>query len=335
MVCAGYVLIFCLACSVGVPVEFTRRSGPIGNFARNIAGLQATANPNDFTFCVMGDIKGGTATFEELLDTARADNPAFAVVLGDFVCHSEPAAHKLFISEVAEERLSFPLFLVPGNHDINADDFSIAEFEQLHGPAQFHFALGKYLFVFLNNVSSDNGYLPYLKNVIAQEAAKTPEVFVFMHIPPDGLNPEIHSRGLPGSEEFMQLVRQYGVRYVFAGDHHGYVKTVKGSTTYMVTGGGGAKLRGEHGKFHHMVRMAIKDGTITETVISTEKKAETLELMERNLGVYVWPFLTRSIGHISAGMLMFIMSAIYLGFALRRVKRHNHSTLHATLTEAC
>ena len=76
---------------------------------------------------------------------------------------------------------------------------------------------------------------------------------------------------------------------------------------------------------------AIKDGTITETVISNKKRLETLELIERNLAVYLWPFLTRSAGHTSAVILMLVMAMVYSGFSLKRLKRCNRSRLNVTL----
>ena len=172
--------------------------------------------------------------------------------------------------------------------------FRIADFRRRYGAAQFHFCIGKNLFIFLDNVFSTGGkegYLDYLEKVLHNQAKGKRKIFVFMHIPPDGLNASILSRGLAGSARFMQLARDYGIDYVFSGDHHGYVKTVRDGTTYIVTGGGGARLRGDHGGFHHIVRMVVHDGSVEESVVAAPARLETWELLARNLAIYCWPFL--------------------------------------------
>lgn len=310
---------------VGLRIQTAKVSKFLGNRTENVAFLNAATDPNDFTFIVVGDVKGGTATFEALLDLMRPEKPAFAVVLGDFASAPELNHHRIFAFEMSEDNLPFPMFLVVGNHDVSSEGpFRLEDFERIYGPSQFHFMIGKNLFIFLNDISpfdKTEEYLNFLEQVLSEQAKQSQEIFVFMHVPPSGLSPSIMCNTPHGSDRFFRLMEKYHVQYVFAGDHHGYVKTVKDGTTYTVTGGGGARLRGMHGRFHHLVRIAIENGMTTETVVVTEKHLETSELLERNVVVYLWPLISRSSTSVAVTLLLSGILVLLLVFSIRRCRQ--------------
>jgi Icc-related predicted phosphoesterase len=310
---------------VSLRVQTIKVSKFLGNRAENTDFLTNTTDPNDFTFIVAGDIKDGTATFESLLSIMEPEKPAFAVILGDFASRPEPIHHKLFACEISEDNLPFPMFLVIGNRDVNPEGaFRLEDFERIYGPSQFHFTIGKHLFIFLNNpppFDKTEEYLNFLEQVLSERAKQSEEVFVFMHVPPSGLNPSLVSRTLHGSERFYDLVEKYHVQYVFTGDHHGYVKTVKNGTTYIVTGGGGARLRGTHGRFHHLVRIGVENGMTTETVVVTKKHMEALELLERNIVVYLWPLISRNYVSVAVTLLLSVIAVWLLISSIRRCRQ--------------
>jgi predicted MPP superfamily phosphohydrolase len=315
----------CVTVVVGLHVQTAKFHKFLGNGFENIAYVNETTDANDFTFIVTGDVKGGTATFEWLLNFSQLDKPAFIVVLGDFVSNPDLIRHKLFAVEMAEYAQHLPMFLVPGNHDINPDSaFRLKDFEAVWGPAQFQFTIGKNLFIFLNNAPPYNKtvkYLKFLEEVLLEQAEKAEKIFVFMHVPPSGLDSSLMCNGLAGSEKFFELAKKYNIDYVFAGDHHGYVKTERDGTTFIVTGGGGARLRGSHGRFHHVIRIEVKNGTVTETVFAGKKQLETLELIEHNMVVYLWPVITQNFVSISITVLLFGAIIWLMIFSVRRRKQ--------------
>jgi len=321
--CCVLVAIFSIVI-VGMMIHSASFPPLLGNHDNVISKIQTDTNPDDFTFIALGDIKGGMATFEALMDIAKEDHPDFGVILGDFVSQPELSSHKLFALEIDEEHIPFPLLLVPGNHDLCPDGpFTLDDFKNTWGPDQFNFALGPNLFIFLNNAEpydADLHYLQYFEQILSQKASGYRDIFVFMHEPPVGLNDWILSRNLHGSQKFMQLAQKYNIRYVFTGDHHGYVKTEKDGTTYIVTGGGGARLRGSHGHFFHLTRMAVHDGKITETVISVGKHLETFELMERNIATYLFPLLTQNYFVLGGTILLVFLIFFSLVFSSNRLK---------------
>ncbi|MBN1364396.1 MAG: metallophosphoesterase [Syntrophaceae bacterium] len=319
------LLAFIVTLVIGLQVHTIRFPGFLGNKPENINYVKTTTDPNEFTFVVVGDVKCGTATFEAMLDIIHEDKPAFVVVLGDFVDHQELISHKLFALEMTEHTKDFPMFLIPGNHDIDANGpFGLEDFEKIYGPAQFYFTLGKNLFVFLNNISPYNQtdqYLKFLEQALSKQMEGAEKIFVFMHIPPSGINSSLMCNGLPGSEELLEIARTHHINYIFSGDHHGYVKTGKDGTAFIVTGGGGAKLRGKHGRFHHLVRMSIKDETIVETVVTAKKQLETAELIERNIAIYIWPLIARNGLSVAITVVIFGIAVWMLIYSLRRRKR--------------
>lgn len=304
LLCLDLVLIslaglLAMIVSFAAGLRVTRAAPPecLGNHQRSIDRM-ADVDPNDFTFFALSDIKCGTATFERLLSIVRQDRPAFGVVLGDIVDNPWAICHKLLAYRVGLLDLQFPLFLTIGNHEVDeAGSFGLSRYEQLYGSSQFHFAMGRYLFIFLKNADPYNetgGHVRYFEQVLTDHADKNLEAFVFMHVPPSDFNRTLKHSGPEYGKEFMDLAAKFGVRYVFCGDHHGYAKNIMGDTTYIVTGGGGDILRGDHGRFHHVTRIAVNHGQITETVIAVERQDETRRLVERNIVTYVWPIMTGS-----------------------------------------
>ncbi len=310
----SFLIIIIIASSVFVGLRIEKSKWPrfFGNSDENISHVRENTDANDFTFIVVGDVKGGTATFEAMLDIIRDDKPAFAVVLGDLVCTPTVISHKLFALEMQEFSRDIPMFIVLGNHDIDPNSsFGINDFEKLYGPSQFSFCIGEYLFVFLNDVrpyDADEAYVDFLQEAITGQKDNIKKIFVFMHIPVISIDGSLRSSGLGGSERFMELAEKYNIDYVFAGDHHGYIKSKKDNTVYTISGGGGARLRGEHGRFHHLVRISVNNGLIEETIVVSKKHLETFELIERNLAVYIWPIISRNFISAAATILIFCLS---------------------------
>jgi 3',5'-cyclic-AMP phosphodiesterase len=308
---------------VGLRAQRTGQPTLLGNRPEIIEKLAKT-DPNDFTFFVMGDTKHGAATMEHLLEVARRDHAAFAVILGDFVGKDEMARHKFFMSQIEGLKLPFPVLLVPGNHDTDSGSpDALATWERAYGPSQFHFSIGRCLFVFLNDAppyDQSQQYLDYLQQVVSERGPQVDTVCVFMHVPPAGLNSWIQARKPHGSDRFLALAKDLPITFVFAGDHHGYVKTVKDGTTFIVTGGGGDTLRGEHGAFHHATRMAVNKDMITETAVAVDSAFSGLQSVEEALAVHAWPLITRN-AVTAVGTLMLAALCIWtLGACHRRLK---------------
>jgi len=319
------LIIICSAVFVGVWIEESKWPDFFGNKPENVSYVTEKTDANDFTFIVVGDVKGGTATFEAMLDIIRDDKPAFAVILGDMVGPATEISHKLFAFEMQEHSRDIPMFAVVGNHDVDPNgSFGVNDFENLYGPAQFSFCIGEYLFVFLDDIRpycESEEYIDFLESSILSREGEIKKTFVFMHVPVISIDGSLRSSGLEGSERFMELAKKYNVDYVFAGDHHGYVKQRKDDTTYIISGGGGGRLRGEHGKFHHLTRISVENGLVEETVIISKKYLETSELIERNLAVHIWPIISFNLFSKAVTTVILVSAFLVFVYSFRRLRR--------------
>ena len=272
----------------------------LGNWDENVARAVKRAGEGDFVFYVMGDPQRGSGTFRRLLSDIDPEAPAFAVICGDLVADPDHKRHKFFSTQVAEAEFDFPVFVVPGNHCTawgDEGDFTSADYVRTYGPMQYHFVVGKRLFLFLNNAARPDdtgGFIEYAGQTLDRYAGKVKDVFIFMHTPPAGLTDVIGRGGCPKSDQFYKLVEKYRVRYVFMGDHHAYWKGARGDTTFVITGGAGGTLRGTHGRFHHAIRMAVEGGAISQTVIITQEETGFWGRCERTIVLHIWPLILSS-----------------------------------------
>ena len=118
--------------------------------------------------------------------------------------------------------------------------------------------------------------------------------------------------------EILENAKKYNIDYVFAGDHHGYIKQPVDGTDYIITGGGGSRLRGERGRFYHMMRIGVERGLVTETVILGKKNIETTELIERNVISYIWPMISYNLFSEAVTIIIFIFAVFMCIYSLRK-----------------
>ncbi len=90
----------------------------IGNSVSNLKTLREKGFP--FSFLVIGDTRGSEKA-ETLIEMAlEKGTTSFMVILGDFVRKPDIWNHRFFLTEMTTEiNLTFPVFLVSGNHDID------------------------------------------------------------------------------------------------------------------------------------------------------------------------------------------------------------------------
>jgi Icc-related predicted phosphoesterase len=271
-------------------------------------------DPNHFTFLVTADSKNGTATLESLLGIIEQEDPAFVVIVGDFASKPTLYAHRFFVMETSEYAIHVPLLVVPGNHDVGIDSpFTLNDYESLYGAPQKSFHIGNNLFILLNDVSSYNlegQYIDFLEETIKSQAVPPSHIFVFMHVPPAGLNISLDCSTAVQSERFLDTVRKYHVDYVFCGHHHGYAKTNLDGVNFIIAGGGGQDLCKGQGRFHHAIRVTVNSNEISEAVIIIKRQMETVEFLEQQVATHIWPFFVNH--RLSTAGIAII--AIYLFF---------------------
>ena len=110
------------------------------------------------------------------------------------------------------------------------------------------------------------GELAWLREDLS--ASAQPVKMVILHHPPFDPDGTDHIMAY-GNEEFMALMVEQQVDYVFAGHIHAYAREKRDGVTYIITGGAGAPLYGSDHPlaFHHYLRVAIQDGDVTVEVV--------------------------------------------------------------------
>jgi predicted phosphodiesterase len=323
------LLVLVLHLFVAVHVMGQRRAQPpvnLGNGPAVIARLPFPAAPDQsFSFAIIGDVNRGVATFERVMQRVLAEtNLSFLILLGD--CASDPTRpdHDYFREEFAESGQTLPTFIVAGNHDVQVGRFEKEEFEQLYGPVDFNFVYGNCLFIGLGTGvlhGHQDEAVAYLERTLAAERAKVSHVFVFMHYPPMAALRAPQEKLFTHPEQFIELFDRYKVDYVISGHHHRLARTEDKATTYLTSGGGGARLRedeyGQSGLFHHAIVFQVSGESIEEQVHMVRAAGvvkKYWEKWERWLTGDAWPLEKH---HLALTLGANLVALLGLVFSLR------------------
>lgn len=287
-----------------------------GNFPENRRTL-AHSNPDGpMTFVVVGDTRS-TGTFEKLAHDIAAKDPAFIVILGDWVTRGTPDEHALFRLESPEFGFHCPVFFTPGNHDVDPDEYPMKRFEKEYGPENFSFVYKNNIFIFISHLDkrfSNAKSVVYLRSFDRQMLERYDNRFVFMHIPP-WVSPDIKERHTRDELEIMSICRELNINYVIAADFHGYNRTTRDGVEYIITGGGGARLDTATGRqFYHAVALTVNGKTMSEQIIPGSSHFQLGEWIEKNSVTYIGPFMFR---HMYAFGFVNILGMVAVWAALR------------------
>lgn len=270
-----------------------------GNFERVRALLETDDQREEFSFAVAGDTKG-TGTFERLVGLLKDEPISFMVLLGDCVRNGSPRFHQYLRAELEKElRLPCPTFYVVGNHDVSKEEFPISRFEEVYGPTNFSFDYHGCLFIVLRILDkprySTKESLIFLESVLSDRRRDYRKVFIFMHIPPP-ISTDFGVRSIENPDKLLALFDKFKVDYVIAGDYHGYSRVKYRDTVYLVTGGGGARLRkNKYSAFHHAVVIKVGQQEVSERILFTKRNEELEDMMECCAMTVVYPWMKENL----------------------------------------
>ena len=301
----------------------------VGNKPAVIAKLQESGLP--FSFLVIGDSRAKTTSEHLIKLGVEKGAPAFMVMNGDFVWRPGIWNHRFFMTRMLTEiKPSFPVFLVPGNHEIFAYDTSRIKdpkqqvtheiYEGLYGPRNLDFVYNNCLFIICDGDGrSPENYLDYLRDVLSKKAAGRKYIFVFTHYPPRGLDASIKKACLPNEKEFFALMEQYKVTYCFFGHHHGYWKGERNGTTYIVCGGGGTRLEPHiTDKLHHILRITAGQDKIEEEKITSPAQSNLGNWFRETVFTYIFPVINNTGWMLYVILLVFLLDSGILFFLYRK-----------------
>ncbi|NLH16814.1 MAG: hypothetical protein GX455_09560 [Phycisphaerae bacterium] len=315
MVFQAYVWVIQREGNLPVPKGF-------GNFPENRSVLESAPAKEGFSFAVMGDISS-VGTFERICDHLRKMPLDFAVLVGDGSYGPAEPEHRYLRAELHEYALSCPFFYVVGNRDVSADRFPLDRFERDYGPSIFSFEYQQCLFIVLRTLEepfTNEESLAYLRQFRDIPRDRYRYRFVFMHIPPP-MTPLFRQRAVPEGDELIRTFEEIGVDYVFSGHYHRYARVRRGSTNYIVSGGGGSNLApSPPGQFHHALILQVRPDCIEEQIISVSKCINMEDLLERTAITQTWPFMER---HPVGLILLDVVGLVLIILLVRRRPIHS------------
>jgi len=267
-----------------------------GNRPHNIEAA-AREKPDDsnsgLRFAVITDTHG-SGTVHALMAELKKHEPEFVFLVGDAANDPEPGDHQHLQVQMVETSMNCPVFYIVGNHDIG-EPYGIEEWEETYGPCQFFFKRAGNLFIALNiweHCRAESG-VRFLEETLRNESAGMKRIFVLNHVPPDvGYGWQAHA--LPEQERLLALLQEYNVTYFISGDYHGYSQVRCGCTAFVVSGGGGGKLRGGALGFHHAVIFTVHDEAVQTRLCVVPPSSSTLDYLRYSAFTRFIPFARKN-----------------------------------------
>ena len=297
----------------------------IGNKVSNVNALKEKGFP--FSFLIISDTHNSNVG-EALLKAAKKEEDAsFLIHVGDFVSGPDLWEHRFFLTNMTVEiKPSFPIFLVPGNHDIdyipsekkqNGQRVTPEIFDSLYGARNFDFVFNNCLFILCEIVDPRNptGYLNYLRETLSQKGVGRRYIFIFFHYPPERLVKYKDGVPIPNEEEFFNLVESYKSTTCFFGHYHGYRRMYTKGVQMIVLGGGGGRLKSwqsKWGKFHHLLKINVNENQITEDILALPEEVTNLRrTFDKWIFLHLFPIIENRVWILSIGFIFFLSWGIY------------------------
>jgi Icc protein len=240
-----------------------------------LAGILLWPSPAGFRFVVLGDRTGDAnqAIYEQVWKDLESEHPDFVLNVGDTIQGLNDAT-----AQTEWERLQLfwtsahpglKQYFTPGNHDIWSDASRRIYEAQTKHPACYGFDFQGAHFTILDNSGSfdlSQQQMQFLESDLQRNQTKNPK-FVSFHQPFWLIPLMLQSSEFP----FHQLAKKYGVKAVFSGHGHQFLRMERDGIVYLEAGSAGAKLKGQgfaHGWFFgntvvdvspSSVRMAIHE----------------------------------------------------------------------------
>jgi len=225
-----------------------------------------------FRMAVYGDSQDQIADHTAVVAAIKISSPDLVLKVGDNVDHGRVYEEwgEQFFQPTASLMIDTPLFSILGNHEYY-DEFGQSGNPDLYyslfslpGNEQYYaFTYGCARIIGLDtNDNFSPGSAQYnwlLSEFQSAEYTQATWKFVYFHHPP-------YSSASGGSFDngsvrtyLFPLFDQYGVTMVFSGHAHNYERLSRNGISYIVTGGGGATLRGFEAVPHPSSRVRAMD----------------------------------------------------------------------------
>lgn len=244
---------------------------------------------NSVRFAIFGDVAGsefpfaskqsGYYAYKEIIKSISARQPDFAVSTGDLALRATHLANRRLRKLL--RYVTFPLIATPGNHDIV--DRSVVHsqfFHALFGSDHGDITIGNVRLILINNAwgSFEDDQLKWIDGTFAKPSiAKSTLVFCHKPVFDPRENTYYGMEHRPHAEHLHALFVKHKVSAVFSGHIHSLLHTERDGVHYIISGGGGSKLK-TASDTHHYLWCEATEQAVHITAHGLDKSEPLLDL---------------------------------------------------------
>jgi len=201
------------------------------------------ADPNQFSFAVVGDLHIGsdTSRFRSILQAAQAEGDQFIVCLGDMVDQGELAEYQAYQQAITDLGWQGKVLSLIGNHEIFENGWT--HYKSELGPSHYQVTIGNSSFIALDTADGSVGtsQTDWLKAQLAK--ARPTHTFLLTHYLPTvpGIRTYLRLSDDFEALSLMKIARDAGVSAWMGGHYHSYALGEVEGVKYLLAGGGGGR----------------------------------------------------------------------------------------------
>lgn len=231
---------------------------------------------HQFSFAVLGDNRDGKKVFKKIIHSINNDKDIkFSLNNGDLISKGSKREFSDYIKQI--KILNQPLISIIGNHEIPSSNSKL-NYKTVFGKLYFSFQYENTYFIILDTADK-HGLGKKQRSWLIQELKKSKKFknrFVFMHMPlydpRKGKLKEGHSiLDSKNAKKLNKIFDKYKVSMLFTSHIHMYYRGKWRGTPFIISGGGGAKLKKykKHG-FYHYMKVTVNGSNIKYEVIKMD-----------------------------------------------------------------
>ncbi len=247
---------------------------------RTIGGVPAEETP--YCFAVYGDSRDGHDVHRRIAAAIADARPGAVFHTGDLVDDGQDRDDwETFNAITSKFRKATEFFPSVGNHD-KGGRLYLENFDLPGNERWYSVERGGIHFTVLDTTASvEPGSEQHVFLLEDLAAAKAPFLVVVTHHPPYSTGRHSVDGGALAAN-LAPVFERYGVNVVFSGHDHDYERLDVNGVTYVVTGGGGAPLRGQVGEnraskvfaeAYHFVGACVQGGGMDVQAVGLDGKA--------------------------------------------------------------
>ena len=220
-----------------------------------------------FKVVVFSDIAQNLKTIGKELDAINETNADFAICNGDIVQSNASENEFAYVQKQLAQKITMPLFLLPGNHDCNSTD-GFERYRRFFGKERYFWNYGDTLFIAVNTGSRrfDETEQRFLRETLQNERPKFKRCVLVMHTPPVDLRPNKKRHSIRNAEDINALadiVSTSGINMIVTSHLHWFLQGSFAGVPIFHTPSGGQRVRDPENNHIGYVLMSFEeDGRI-------------------------------------------------------------------------